>query len=109
MVNILTRTTRAKWLAYLGAALLLVATLAQSAHFCGFQSLDLRDGTQLRADSPNTTLCLTCLMAQSVAAIALSISISAVFRRRLRVSPLQIQPRPFLEFFRLYVRPPPIF
>jgi hypothetical protein len=109
MVNILTRTTRAKWLAYLGATLLLVATLAQSAHFCGFQSFDLRDGTQLRADSPNTTLCLTCLMAQSVAAIVLSLSISAVFRRRLRVSPLRIRPRLFLEFFRLYVRPPPTF
>lgn len=108
-MKILTRALRANGLAYLGIALLLVATLAQSTHFCGFRSLDLRDGTQLRADSPNTTLCLTCLMAQSVAAIVLSLSISSVFRRRIRVSPPQIQPRPFLESFRLYVRPPPIF
>ena len=59
--------------------------MAQAAHFCGFQSLDLRGGTQLRADSPNTTLCMTCLMAQSAAAIVLSIAFSSVFRRRVRV------------------------
>jgi hypothetical protein len=81
MLSILTKTTGAKWLAYLGVALLLVATVAQTAHFCGFQSLDLRDGTQLRPDSANTTLCMTCLMAQSVAAIVLSIVFSSVFRR----------------------------
>jgi hypothetical protein len=106
---ILTRTNGAKWLAYLGVALLLVATVAQTAHFCGFQSLDLRDGTQLRPESPNTTLCLTCLMAQSVAAIVLSIAFSSVFRRRARVSPLHLQPRSFLVAFQLYVRPPPTF
>jgi hypothetical protein len=108
MLNILNRTTGTKWLAYLGVAVLLVATVVQTAHFCGFQSLDLRDGTQLRPDSPNTTLCMTCLMAQSVAAIALSIAFSSVFRRRARVSPLHLQPRSFLVAFRLYVRPPPI-
>ena len=108
-MNILTRTTGAKWLVYLGVTLLLVATVAQTAHFCGFQSLDLRDGTQLRPDSPNTTLCMTCLMAHSVAAIVLSIAFSSVFRRRARVSPLHLQPRSFLVAFQLYVRPPPIF
>jgi hypothetical protein len=108
-VNILTKTAGAKWLVYLGAALLLVANVAQATHFCGFQPLDLRDGTQLRADSPNTSLCLTCLMAQSVAAIVLSIAFFSVFRRRVRIPLLQIQPRPFLESFQLYVRPPPIF
>jgi hypothetical protein len=108
MLSILTKTTGAKWLAYLGVALLLVATVAQTAHFCGFQSLDLRDGTQLRPDSANTTLCMTCLMAQSVAAIVLSIVFSCVFRRRARVSPLHLQPRSFLVAFQLYVRPPPI-
>jgi hypothetical protein len=108
-VNILTKTAGAKWLAYLAAALLLLATVVQAAHFCGFQSLDLRDGTQLRADSPNTTLCLTCLMAQSVAAIVLSIAFSSIFRRRARILLPQMRPRPFLESFQLYVRPPPIF
>lgn len=108
-MSILTKTTGAKWLAYLGVALLLVATLAQTAHFCGFQSLDLRDGTQLRPDSANTTLCMTCLMAQSVAAIVLSMTFSSVFLRRARVSPLHLQPRSFLVAFQLYVRPPPVF
>ena len=108
-MNIRTKTTGAKWLAYLSAALLLVANVAQAAHFCGFQPLDLRDGTQLRADSPNTTLCLTCLMAQSVAAIVLSVAFSSILRRRVRIPLLQIQPRPFLESFQLYVRPPPMF
>ena len=107
-MNSLTKATGARWLAYLCTALLLVATVAQAEHFCGVR-LDLRAGTQLRADSPNATLCLTCLMAQSVAAVVLSVAISSIFRRRLRVSPLQIQPRPFLESFQLYVRPPPIY
>ncbi len=90
-------------------ALLLVASVAQGAHFCGFQSLDVGGAAQVRAESPNTTLCLTCLMAQSVAALVLSIIFSSVFRRRLRVSRLQIHTRPFLGSFQLYVRPPPIF
>jgi len=107
IVNVLTKTAGAKLLASLCVALLLVATVAQVAHSCGFQSFDVRDGTQLRADSVNTTLCLTCLMAQSVAAIALSIAFSSVIRRRLRISPPQIRPRSFLESFQLYVRPPP--
>src|SRR5277367_1373552 len=107
MLNIFNRTTGTKWLAYLGVAVLLVATVAQTAHFCGFQSLDLRDGTQLRPDAPNTSLCMTCLMAQSVAAIALSIVFFSVFRRRARVSPLHLQTRSFLVAFQLYVRPPP--
>jgi len=108
-LNNLTKTAGAKRLALLCLALLLVATVAQAAHFCGFQSFDLRGGAQMRAESPNTTLCLTCLMAQSVAALVLSTTFSSVFRRRLRVSLLQIRPRTFLESFQLYVRPPPIF
>jgi hypothetical protein len=107
-VNILARTAAAKWVAPLCVALLLVATVAQAAHFCGSQSFSLSDDrTQLRVDSLNTTLCLTCLMAQSVAAIVLSIAFSSIFRRRLQISPPQMQPRSFLESFQLYVRPPP--
>jgi hypothetical protein len=109
-VNILTKTAAAKWLAPLCVALLLVATVAQAGHFCGFQWFGLSDdGTQLRADSPNTTLCLTCLMVQSVAAIVLSVALSSILRRRLQVSPPQMHPRPFLSSFQLYIRPPPIF
>lgn len=107
-MNTFTTTAGAKWLALLCLALLLVTAVAQAAHFCGFQSLDLSGGAQVRAESPSTTLCLTCLMAQS-AAIVLSITFSSVFRRRPRASLLQIPPRPFLESFQLYVRPPPIF
>jgi hypothetical protein len=106
-VNVLTKTAGTKLLASLCVALLLVATVAQATHFCGFQSFDVRDGTQLHADSPNTTLCLTCLMAQSVAAIVLSIAFSSIFRRRLQISPPQMHSRSFLESFQLYVRPPP--
>jgi hypothetical protein len=108
-VNILTRAAGAKWLVYLGASLLLVASVSQTAHFCSLQSLDLREGTQLRADSPGSTLCLTCLMAQSVAAVVLCIAFSPILRRRVRGQTPQIHPRPFLESFQLYVRPPPIF
>ncbi|MGC1434976.1 MAG: hypothetical protein WA847_03700 [Terriglobales bacterium] len=107
IVNVLTRTAGAKLLACLCVALLLVATVAQVAHSCGFQSFDVREGTQLRADSANTTLCLTCLMAQSVAAIVLSIAFSSIFRRRLQISQPQMHPRSFLESFQLYVRPSP--
>jgi hypothetical protein len=109
-VNILKRTAAAKWLAPVGVALLLVATVAQAGHFCGLQSFNLSDdGTQLRADSPNTTLCLVCLMAQSVAAIVLSVAFSSIFRSRLPLSLPQVQPRTFLSSFQLHVRPPPIF
>ena len=108
-MNIVTSTSGAKWLVYLCVALLLAATVAQAAHFCGSQSVDLHHGTQLRSDSANSTLCLTCLMAQSVAALVLCITFSSVLHRRVRVSPPQIHPRPFLESFQLYVRPPPIF
>ncbi|MGB6677830.1 MAG: hypothetical protein WBE44_14135 [Terriglobales bacterium] len=107
-MGILTKTAGAKWLALLCVTLLLLATVAQAAHFCSLQSFDLTDGTQFRADSPNATLCLICLMAQSVAAIVLSVVFSSVFRRRLQVSLPQMDPRPFLESFQLYVRPPPI-
>jgi hypothetical protein len=107
MASTVTRTAGAKWLVYLGAALLLVATVYQAAHFCGFQSLNLRGGTQLRSDSTNTTQCLTCLMAQSAAATVLSIAFSSMLRRRLRVQTPQMNPRPLLETFQLYVRPPP--
>jgi hypothetical protein len=110
IVNILTRTAAAKRLAPLCVALLLIAMVAQGAHFCGFRSFDLpAGGSQLRADSSNTTLCLTCLMAQSVAAIVLAIAFSSIFRRRLHVSLPQMRPRAFLSPFHLYVRPPPIF
>jgi hypothetical protein len=106
-LNLVTKTAGARLLASLFVALLLIATVAQVAHSCGFQSFDVRDGTQLRTDSPSATLCLTCLMAQSVAAIVLSIAFSSIFRRGLQISPPQMRPRSFLESFQLYVRPPP--
>ena len=110
IVNVLTKTAGAKLLASLCVALLLVATVVQVAHFCGFQSFDLPDDrSQLRVDSSNTTLCLTCLMAQWAAAIVLSIAFSSIFRRRLHVSLPQMRPRALLSPFQLYVRPPPIF
>ena len=109
MVSVLTRRAGARWLVYLSAVLFLVAAITQTAHFCGFQALDLRGGTQLRADSPNTTLCMTCLMAQSAAAIVLSIAFSSVLRRRVRAQIPQMHPRSLLETFQLYVRPPPTF
>jgi hypothetical protein len=108
-VNIVTSTSGAKWLVYLCVALLMITTVAQAAHFCGALSTDLNHGTQLRADSANSTLCLTCLMAQSAAALLLAITFTSVLRRRVPVSPLQIHPRALLESFQLYVRPPPIF
>ena len=109
IVNNLTKTVGAKCLALLCLALLLVTAVAQAAHFCGFQSLDVSGGAQVRAESPSTTLCLTCLMAQSAAAIVLSVTFAYVFRRRPRASLLRIHSRSFLESFQLYVRPPPIF
>ncbi|HXR17782.1 MAG TPA: hypothetical protein VN777_16430 [Terriglobales bacterium] len=108
-MNSLARTSGAKWLAHLCVALLMVATVGQAAHFCGFQSLDVHGGAQVRTESSNTTLCLTCLMAQSAVAMVLCVTLFSAFRRRLRVSPLQIQPRSFLVSFQLYVRPPPTF
>jgi hypothetical protein len=102
------------WAAWLGAAcivLLLVGTTAQAVHFCGVPAVGSGGTAQLSAvsSSGNSTLCLTCLMAQSAAAALFFITFFPTRLRSAVVRPPQVRPRSFLDSFHLYVRPPPAF
>jgi hypothetical protein len=97
------------WLALVCIAVLLVASTAQAAHFCGFRINDTRGAAQLRLTSPNGTLCLTCLMAQSATAMVLLVAFFSVLLSSSRASSPELRPRVFLESFQLYVRPPPAY
>ena len=106
-VNI--RRRRTSWSAGLGyvcIALLLLATSIQAAHICGFRILGAPAVAQARLVPPSA-VCLTCLMAQSSAEAVIFVAFFFTLRCSVGVWPPQMRPRPFLEFFRLYVRPPP--
>jgi hypothetical protein len=87
--------------------LLLAVTWAQAAHSCGAQILDSSGAMQLRSVSANTTLCLTCLMAQSAAAGFVFLVLYPSLRRCAAPSLPRVRPRSFLDSFHLWVRPPP--
>ncbi len=106
-MNILTKTARGKSLPLLCIALLLAAVLVQAMHFCGPQLNSSQSGPHWRAETPNSTLCLTCLLSQSVATAVLAIVFSSIRRQPVLVSPVRMRPRSFLQSFQLYVRPPP--
>ena len=101
------KTKHAAGLGFVCIAVLLLTTVAQTAHFCGFQVLETRSTPQVRQASPGTTLCLTCLMAQAGAAVT---AFSTFLPSPHKSSPLcwqQMQSRPFLHAFQMYDRPPP--
>jgi hypothetical protein len=100
------RTNR---LAYFCIAILLLATLAQATHVCAFQVSEVGDTTQLTAAFANNSICLTCLMAQWATLVLIAISFFLVLRPQARSWFPQAQPQTFLQFFQLYVRPPPAF
>jgi hypothetical protein len=101
------RTVLATWLAGLCIAMLLLSTTAQAIHFCELSAPGERVAFQSRPASPNSAICLICLMAHSAAAAVLVVVFSPTFRKRTRASVPQVRPRLFLESFQLYVRPPP--
>jgi hypothetical protein len=95
------------WLTVACIALLAAATTIQAAHFCGGSVLDADGGAQLQSSSTAGTLCLTCLMAQSLAAAFVFLVLVPTRRRRtiLRLRPLL--PGSFLDSSSLFDRPPP--
>jgi hypothetical protein len=102
------------WAAWVGIAciaLLLAATTAQAVHFCGLPVLGSNGAAQSAqvssAGAAGSALCLTCLMAQSAAAVLFFITLFPERRRRVVVRVRQVRPRSFLDSFHLYVRPPP--
>jgi len=101
------KTVWTTWLAGLCIAMLLLSTTAQAVHFCELSISGERAVFQSRSASPNSAVCLICLMAHSAAAAVLVLVFSPTFRKRTRASVRQVRPRLFLESFQLYVRPPP--
>jgi len=95
------------WLGRLCVLVLLLAATVQATHFCGLQLDDMSGRPHLRDASPGTTLCLTCLMVQTVGAI-LFLGVGFVPRRRpLVLCSQQLPSKQSPAFFHLYVRPPP--
>jgi len=98
------------WAVWLGSAcivLLLVATMAQTVHFCGLPAVGSSGAAQFCSASSGSALCLTCLMAQSAAAALFFIILFPAWRRRVAERHRPVRPRAFLDCFHLYVRPPP--
>jgi hypothetical protein len=101
------KTVLPVWLAGLCIAMLLLSTTAQAVHFCELSVSGERVLIRARPASPNSAICLICLMAHSAAAAVLTVVFSPTFRKRTRATVPQVRPRLFLESFQLYVRPPP--
>lgn len=85
--------------------LFLVATVGQASHVCKVVVPIAGSTTQLYA--PGTTVCLTCLMAQSAAVAFIFVVVSLSLRLSSTPPSLSTSPRSFLDSFHLYVRPPP--
>ena len=106
--NILVGRSRCnQWLGGLCALLILMASVGQTAHFCGVPVADSQSHVRVRALSTNKALCLTCLMAQSAAVAPLTTATAWA----LLLVPNLILPvdriHSFRPSFHLYVRPPP--
>ena len=87
----------------------MLATTLQAAHFCGMPASGVDGGAQVESASAGSTLCLTCLMAQSLAA-GLFFVILFLAQRRRSVARLQpILAGSILDSFPLFDRPPPAF
>jgi hypothetical protein len=82
------------WLAGLCIAMLLLSTTAQAVHFCELSVPGELTVVQSRQASPNSAICLICLMAHSAAAAVLVVVLSPTFFKRVRVSVPQGQPQP---------------
>jgi hypothetical protein len=101
------KTVLATWLVSLCIGMLLLSTTAQAIHCCDLNAPSERAALGSPQSSPNSAICLICLMAHSAAAAVLLVMFSPTFRKRDRASVPQVRPRLFLESFQLYVRPPP--
>jgi hypothetical protein len=87
--------------------LIVVAGIGQATHFCGLPLYGVTSSSAFRADSPSTSLCLTCLMTQSAAIAPLLIGLIALLRTRARLPIPVACSHSFQPIFYLYVRPPP--
>jgi hypothetical protein len=95
-------------MAWLCLAVLLMASIVQVTHLCGFSLLDTCHTPQFHAVSSSGTVCLICLMAQPATVVLLFVAFFSNLPARPRVSFRKVTPNPLLESFELYVRPPPV-
>jgi len=84
-----------------------LSTLFQAAHWCGFQPQGGEPAAESDGGSAGNSACLICLMAPSTSAIVLLVAFAVLFRSAGWVGGLQMCSAPILNFFRLYIRPPP--
>jgi hypothetical protein len=108
-VNIRYRQTHwATCLAVVCFATVLLSTTVQAAHFCAFRCPDAQAALELDPAASGNPVCLICLMAPSISAIILVVAFFIMSRSIVFVSRLQSRPRPILDSFQLYIRPPPL-
>jgi hypothetical protein len=104
------RNRQTSWLSGLAVvclvAVLLSATV-QSAHFCGLIAPDTQTALESSANSSGNPVCLICLMAPSISAIILLVAFFIMSGSPRFIGDLYLRPKPILESFRLYIRPPP--
>ena len=97
-------------LALLCVGVLLLAITAQAAHVCCVQlDGDYNASQHLRAGVNTHGICLLCLMATSVGAVAVFASQTLGLRPGRRARLPQTLPVSVLRVFSLYVRPPPAY
>jgi hypothetical protein len=99
------------WISYFAIVCLvgvLLSTTVQATHFCGFRGTDAQAAFELDTASSASPVCLTCLMAPSISALILLVAFFVMARSAAFFGGLQICPRPILDSFHLYIRPPPL-
>jgi len=98
---------RATWLTVACIAVLLLATSIQAVHLCGLEIPTARATSQVSTVAFSGGACLVCLMAQSPVAAAPVVVFSPTSRASEAVPFPEVRTGQLLEFFQLYVRPPP--
>ena len=98
-----------RWVGYVSIAILLLAACAQAVHLCSLHAPQSQGAPQAYSSSSASTLCLTCLMAQTATMVAMFVVLATILMRRSRAIGFKQQPRSFLPSFQLYVRPPPAY
>ncbi len=89
-------------------ACVLLSTTAQAAHFCGVRGPDAQATLELDPASSGSAVCLICLMSVSTSALVLLVFFFIMSHSPVFGGGPQMHPKPILNSFQLYIRPPPL-